>query len=191
MPLTAAQLEGLVDTASRALQGIQDECGRERRPDARVRFPRGFIRTVPALRATLPRIGTRVQRSNACYLLMKLDVSRWMIVRTDLWGAPLSMIIKDGIFVIGSLCEWMTKEALRGHGAANRFTTKTARLVELEVINEELKQELDWVWGIRCAAHFGEVTSLEHELYTRPSWDRAILAGRALRDRLIAIHGPA
>ena len=42
---------------------------------------------------------------------MTLDVFRWLVVRTDLSGAALSMIVKEGISLIGGLCEWLTKKA--------------------------------------------------------------------------------
>jgi hypothetical protein len=70
MALTPQEFNTLVTQASNALQAIQDEFGRDNVPDARVRFPRGFIRTAESLRKDLPAIGTDVQRRNASYALM-------------------------------------------------------------------------------------------------------------------------
>src|ERR1051325_3854131 len=130
MPLTAAQVNARVTQASTALQTLQAEFGRNNVPAARVTFPRGFLRTAAECRHTLPNLGTEVQRRNASYALMTLDVLRWLVVRTDLWGAALGMIVKEGISVYGALCEWLTKEGTRGHASNRPYAQRTEKLVE-------------------------------------------------------------
>lgn len=191
MPMLPHELEETVAQANEALGLIQANYGRENAPEARIRFPRGFIRTAAAIRRDLPHIGSGVQRRNACYASMTLDVLRWLVVRTDLSGAALSMVAKEGMCIIGALCEWMTKEATRGNGSRRSYTVRTERLVESGTITDELKIELDWVWEIRCNEHLHEVTSLEHAMYTRADYNRALEAYRQLRHALIAEHGAA
>lgn len=191
MPMLPHELEETVAQANEALGLIQANYGRENAPEARIRFPRGFIRTAAAIRRDLPHIGSEVQRRNACYASMTLDVLRWLVVRTDLSGAALSMVAKEGMCIIGALCEWMTKEATRGNGSRRSYTVRTERLVESGTITDELKIELDWVWEIRCNEHLHEVTSLEHAMYTRADYNRALEAYRQLRHALIAEHGAA
>jgi hypothetical protein len=191
MPLTAAQVNELVTEASAALQGLQNEFGRNNVPAARVTFPRGFLRTAAQCRHTLPDLGTEVQRRNASYALMTLDVFRWLVVRTDLWGPALSMIVKEGVSIYGALCEWLTKEATRGHASNRPYKQRTQKLVDLGQIDAPLKEELDWVWDIRCNEHLHEVTGLEHEMYSREDYNRALRAYASLRDKLVAIHGAA
>lgn len=171
-----------VSQADEALQTIQDQLGRKNDPAGRVRFPRGFIRTAGKLRATLPAFGTEVQRRNVTYTLMMTDVLRWLAVRTDLSGAALSMVVKEGISLLGAVCEWMTKEGTRGYASRRPYTQRTEKLVELGVISRTLKEELDWVWDVRCNAHVHEVTDLEHEKYSRADYNRALKAYTALRD---------
>ncbi|MET3928581.1 hypothetical protein L3D22_01165 [Lysobacter soli] len=191
MPMLPHELEETVAQANEALGLIQTNYGRENAPEAKIRFPRGFIRTAAAVRRDLPNIGSEVQRRNACYASMTLDVLRWLVVRTDLSGAALSMVAKEGMCIIGALCEWMTKEATRGNGSRRSYTVRTERLVECGTITDELKIELDWVWEIRCNEHLHEVTSLEHAMYTRTDYNRALEAYRQLRHALIAEHGAA
>lgn len=191
MPLSSAQTDALVTRASEALQSIQDELGVGNVPGARVRFPRGFIRTAATHRKSLPNLGSEVQRRNASYALMSLDVFRWLLVRTDLSGTALSMIVKEGICVLAALCEWLTKEATRGHASSRPYCQRTAKLVELGHIEATLKIELDWLWDIRCNEHLHEVRSLEHEMYTRDDFNRAQKAYFALRSALIEEHGCA
>ncbi len=109
MALSQNDLESVVISASEALQTIQNEYGTKKVVEARVCFPRGFIRTATEVRRTLPDFGKKVQRKNASYALMKNDVFRWLAIRTDLSGAALSMVIKEGISSLGGICEWLTK----------------------------------------------------------------------------------
>ena len=60
MPLTTVEINALTTEASVALQTLQDELGIENVPAARVRFPRGFIRTAAGHRHTLPNLGSEV-----------------------------------------------------------------------------------------------------------------------------------
>jgi hypothetical protein len=189
--LEANEIQGFVAQASEALQSLQDSLGAENVPAARVRFPRGFIGTAGSHRVTLPDLGQEVQRRNASYALMTLDIFRWLVVRTDLTGPALSMIIKEGICVLGSLCEWLTKEATRGHASSRPYAQRTAKLVELGHVGPALKIELDWIWDIRCNEHLHEVDALEHEMYSRADINRAFNAYVQLRDNLVGIHGEA
>ena len=125
MPLSPAQIEALVTRASEALQLLQNDLGSTNLAAARVRFPRGFIRTAATHRDALPDLGQEVQRRNASYALMSVDVFRWLLVRTDLTGPALSMIVKEGICVLGAVCEWLTKEATRGHASGPKLRHST------------------------------------------------------------------
>lgn len=191
MALSPGDLEMFVIDANEALQAIQNEYGRKNVADARVRFPRGFIRTASAAKNTLPNLGTEVQRRNASYALMTIDVFRWLVVRTDLSGTALSMIVKEGISILGALCEWLTKEATQGHGSRKSYTKRTEKLFDLGIIDSNLKNELDWIWDIRCNEHIHEVTSLEHEMYSRTDYNRALKAFAQFRDILVVNNGSA
>lgn len=189
MALRRRDVDRLIEEAGVALQALQDEFDRENVPEARVRFPRGFIRPATALRGTLPALGSGIQQRNASYSLMALDVLRWLVVRTDLSGAALSMIVKESIVIVGALCEWLTKEATRGRGSRRPYTDRTQRLVELGHISADLKTELDRVWNVRSNVHMHEVTALEYDMYSREDYNRTARAYRGLRDALVAVHG--
>ena len=191
MALNPNDLERLVISASEALQAIQNEYGKKNVVETRVRFPRGFIRTATEVRRTLPDLGKKVQRKNVSYALMKNDVFRWLAIRTDLSGTALSMVLKEGISSLGGICEWLTKEATRGHGSRKPYAKRTEKLVDLIVIDSDLKDELDWIWEIRCNEHLHEVTSLEHTMYSRADYNRALKAYSKFRDILVTIHGQA
>lgn len=179
-------IEYQASQAEEALQTIQAHLGRANRKEGRIRFPRGFIRRVDPLLGTLPKLGTYDQRRNVAYSLIATDVFRWLAIRTDLWGPALSMVVKQGIVVLGSICEWMTKEATRGYGSRHGYAARTSRLVTMGVIPEDVKEELDWMWETRCNIHLYQVTEPEYESYTRADYNRALRAYTALRDALVA-----
>lgn len=173
-------LDALAAQAGYALQEIQDRLGRVNRADGRIRFPRGYLHTAARLRNLLPSVGSPLQRHNASYGLMMADVLRWLAIRTDLYGPALSMVVKESICIYGVICDWLSKEATRGHGSRKRFSYRSNKLVELNIIGRELEVELNWLWEIRCNEHFHEVDELEHERYTRADHNRARKAFRLL-----------
>ena len=162
MALSSDAIDRIVTDASEAMQLLQHQFGRDNVPAARVRFSRGFLRTAAECRSGLPNLGTEVQRCNASYGLMTVDIFRWLVIRTDLSGAALSMIVKESIAVYGAMCEWLAKEALHGNGKGKPYVKRTEKLVELGILDQALKDELNWIWDVRCNEHFHEVTSLEH-----------------------------
>ena len=178
-----------ISTANQCLAEIQEAYGRQNKVSARIKFPRGFIRPASNLRRSLPNLGNEIQRRNASYALITLDVLSWIAIRTDLDGAALSMVVKEAISNIGELCEWMTKEATRGTGSRRSYVIRTQRLVDEMMISDELKQELDWIWEIRCNEHLHEVTELEHTLYARADYNRARSAYAQLKKSLIDAYG--
>jgi len=180
MPLEPEDLAQVVEQINSGLNVLQEHYGRERIDGARIRFPRRFIREAYRLRQTLPDIGTDVQRRNAALTLMTLDVLRWVIIRTDLRGAVLSMVVKQALFLLGSVCEWLTAASVEG----KKFKVRTSRLVERGTISNVLKVDLDWLWDRRNDAHFLLVGELEHERYTVDDVNRAQAAFVALRDAL-------
>ena len=191
MPLTDEELQELAEEADIALGTIQRECGRDNVVAARIKFPRGYLHTAQSARQQLPDIGTEVQRRNVTYALMNIDVLRWLVVRTDVSGTALSMIVKNAICIRGTILEWMTKEATRGHASNRPYRQRTEKLVELGVIDEDLKEELDWVWDVRCREHIHESDTLEHDEYSREDYNRALRAYTALRKALVKKHGRA
>jgi len=113
------------------------------------------------------------------------DVLRWIAIRTDITGAALSMIVKEDICILGAICEWMTKKATRGYASSRSYKQRTKNLVDRGIIDQQLKDELDWVWEVRCQEHLHKVTDLEHEMYSRSHYNRALRAFNRLRDTLL------
>jgi hypothetical protein len=94
--------------AGTLLQEIQGHLGNRNIAEAKVRFPRGFIRTAGYFQKTLLFISNDTLRCNLSYLWLETEVYRWILVRTDLYGPAREMLIKRLI------AEWYA--ALRAAG---------------------------------------------------------------------------
>ena len=93
---------------------------------------------------------------------MLSDVVLWTKIRTDLVGVPREMLTKLFAFLIGALCESITKHYLKGR-CGKGYKERTLFLVEQEIISASLKEDLDWLWEIRNRMHLFLINSREYE----------------------------
>lgn len=169
----------------RKLQEIQDYLGADSHRDAKVRFPRGYIRTANHFRSTLPFILNRDTQDNLSYALILTDVYRWLTNRTDLFGTAREMVFKAGVVLAGSICETMAVNYTNGTiGRTVRFKPRCNRMATAGMITEALRDELHWLWDTRSAIHLCDVEVREYERYTTADYNRAIASIRGLRDQL-------
>ena len=167
------------------LQAVQDYLGTKTHVDAKVRFPRGFIRSAGLFQRHLHFLNDQTLVRNISYAYILSDVYRWLLIRTDIAGTAKEMIIKEGICLVGSLCESMTKDVLTNKvGKSKGYKDRTKYLVGNGIIDVTLQSELDWVWDTRNNEHLFLVEIREHEHYKLGDYNRAISALRALREKL-------
>jgi hypothetical protein len=179
------QLKEAVARVSGDLQAIQNYLVQENHPNAKVRFPRGFIRTAAHFRQRFNFLNDETLRRNVAYTLILSDTYRWLLNRTDISGTAKEMIIKEGICLVGSLCESLTKDVLADVvGKKRGYKDRTQYLLENQIIGAALKIELDWVWDTRNNEHLFLVEIREHEHYSLLDYNRAIRSLRQLRDQL-------
>jgi hypothetical protein len=192
MPITNdRELERATVQAGELLQQIADYCTRDgRHLAARVRFPRGFILTANAYRLTIPFIRDEHTKTNLSYSLMTLDVLRWLGIRTNLTGIALEMIMKEAICLLGSICECLTvRRGVEGLGRNTSFAKRIQKLVEMQVIEEGTRDDLAWLWDVRCREHLMDLDHAEFRRYGRADCNRAITAYCELRDALAERYG--
>jgi hypothetical protein len=99
------ELAKAVAEAGELIQSIQDYCERTNREDAKIRFPRGLIRTADTYRARFPAYLDREKTSNCSYSFMFLDVLWWLASRTDITSVARQMILKSAIVTLGTILE--------------------------------------------------------------------------------------
>ena len=123
------------------------------------------------------------------YALIQSDVYRWLTNRTDIFGTAKEMVMKSGIALMGSICETMAIDGTKGIiGKNHSFCERCSRMVTKEIISEDLKDELHWLWKARSAIHIYEINHREHEKYKMNDYNRAIKATRELRNALDDYH---
>jgi len=182
-----AELVEAARIAGGKLQEIQDYLGADSRRDAKVRFPRGFIRTADHFRLKLLFILDRDAQDNISYALILSDVYRWLTNRTDLFGTAREMVLKAGVVLAGSICETMCVNHTCGEiGRTARFKRRCDRMAESQMITGPLRDELHWLWDTRSAIHLCDVEVREYERYTTADYNRAITCVRNFRDQLDA-----
>ena len=123
------------------------------------------------------------------YSLIFADVLRWVLNRMHLVGTAKEMLAKQIICLMGALSESVTKHFLGGKiGNHAGYKQRTEKLVEINAITADLKDELDWVWDTRMNEHLFLVGDREYQKYAVKESNRAVRAFRALRDALEAHH---
>ena len=180
-------LEDMAQEAGDLLQEIQDDIGdRTYVAEAVVRFPRGYVRPTGSIYASLPVVGDNTKRRNLAYQLMRSDVCRWLLSRTDIYGQVRSVVIGEYINTLAYGAEFFVKSLNYRKVARNRsFGDHTDRLVADGVIDDDLKDEVDWLWHVRTHEHLDATTDLRHCAHGNSDFNRA---AKAWGDLLAAIR---
>ncbi len=166
------------------LQDVTSYLGDRNCDDGCIRFPTGYLRRAQPLINSYGFIRDRILQRNISYCLLGTDVIRWMLNRTTLMGPARGMIIKQGLTMVASVIESVTKDyLLDGYGGAKGYPKRLERLVTYGVIDEALKTELRWVWDQRQGIHLYLSTDLELNRYTVDDYNRAIRAMQSLREK--------
>jgi len=161
---TDEELAVAVKKAGVLLQEIQDFCGRKNRSDAKVRFPRGYLRTASEQRNRLKFVGSEDLKANLSYTLILTDSILWLLVRTDITATAKDMLIKMFIFLGGALMEGILSDYLTGIiGKQRSFKKRTEYLLENEIITQSLHDDLNWVWDMRNNMHLFLLDGREFE----------------------------
>lgn len=184
-----AEFAALTAEASAAIQRIQDLAGRAQTEGARIRFPRGYLREAGRWRAALLFVRANNVRNNVAYTLMMHDVQAWVLKRTDLAGHARDMLVKGAIAVLGSIAEALLIDYTSPPmGRRQKFGSRVSRLKEAAVLDEELADELLWLWSLRNRQHIYELTAPEFNVYSPDDHPRAESAVARL---IVAMQGAA
>jgi len=171
-------IEELAEAAGEAMQDIQTDLGSQTYvAEARVRFPRGYVRTAARLYNNLPEIGDNTKRRNFAYQLMRADVCRWLLTRTDVYGQVQSVLVAEHICILAYGVEFFVKSLnYRKVGKKHSFKRHTKYLVDTGVLDANLKSELDWMWDVRTHEHLDATTDLRHCVHGQVDFNRSMAA---------------
>lgn len=180
-----SELQAAIDEASGLIQQIQDYVGRDFSKPAKLRFPRGYLRTAAEARRRVSFFDDTTLRSNIAYTMQLADLQHWLLNRTDISGMAKEMVIKLQMFLLGSIVESVTKNYLHGRCGGN-FCRRTQYLVDNEIIESTLKTDIDWLWDLRNNMHLFQLNDIEWSStnYTVANHNRAVRAFRKLLSNL-------
>ena len=175
---TLEEIADLAEAAGEAMQEIQTSLGHQTYvSEARVRFPRGYVRTAAGIYNNLPDIGNYTKRRNFAYQMMRADVCRWLLTRTDVFGQIQSVLVAEHICILAYGVEFFVKSlTYRCVRRRRPFKRHTQYLVDTKVITRELKIELDWIWDIRTHEHLDATSDLRHCTHDQGDFNRAMAA---------------
>jgi hypothetical protein len=183
------QLKEASEKVSALIQEMQNYLRERNAEEGKIRFPYGFIRTANHFRGRVAFLDDHNLQSNIAYTLILSDVLRWVLNRMYVVGTAKEMLAKQVICVMGGITESTTKHYLRGRvGSHGGYKVRTAKLVELGAISQELQEELDWLWDTRMNEHLFLVGEREYQRYSVRESNRAVAAFRGLRDALEVHH---
>jgi hypothetical protein len=175
-------LRALADRVGADLQTLEDRIRVEGERRLKIRFPRGFLRKAECFRAQYWFIRDENLRRNIAYTLILSDVYRWILNRTDLWGTAREMIIKEGVCLIGALCESITKDAAKDICSEKAgLKRRTAAMTQQGMISSEEKKAVDDLWDWRNRQHLFLLNDWEYNKYTLKQYNDAIRTLRGLR----------
>ena len=185
---TLEEIYELAQHAGDHMQEIQTSLGdRTYVQEARVRFPRGYVRTAGGIYNSLPDIGDNTKRRNFAYQLMRADVVRWLLTRTDVFGQVQSVLVAEYICILAYGVEFFAKTLNYRKVAKDRpMKRHTQNLVDDRTIGPELKVELDWMWDVRTREHLDATTDLRHCTHDHVDFNRATGAWTAFMERMQA-----
>ena len=186
-----AQLKDAVAKVSELLQEIQsyaEKQGAHPRQGLRngiVSFPRGFLRTAAKGRAYFSFIQNEQLQSNLAYTMILSDTLHWLLVRTDISGVARQMLIKQQLFLGGTIIESVTRSVLKG-SCGGSYVKRVEYLQCHRIIPADLKDKLVWLWEVRNNIHLEGLKSSEYHSseYTTESLNKAVLAVRGLCEAL-------
>jgi hypothetical protein len=179
------ELTKIVNEVNERLQAIQNYCGIKKTEEAKVRFPRGFIRTAAFHRKKLPSGLSPLLRHNISYSLMTLDVFRWLIIRTDMSGPASSMVIKRAIAILAELMETLVKN----YTQKRTFDKAVDTLRDKKIIDPTLAEDLKSVWKLRSTIHLWEAKELEHDKFKSTDYNKILVTYEMLRECLVKEYG--
>jgi hypothetical protein len=166
------ELAKAIAEAGELIQSIQDYCERTNREDAKIRFPRGLIRTADTYRARFPAYLDREKTSNCSYSFMFLDVLWWLASRTDITSVARQMILKSAIVTLGTILEAclyvpnLPKSKLLSNQSNAGVKDRVDNAHKRGWISEAERDALKELWDHRTNVHQKKIqTDSELDLY--------------------------
>lgn len=168
------QLDDLRAAASESSADIQRLAKRHTLDEARIRFPRGYLREIGVWRTRLGFVRSSVVMNNVAYTLMMHDAQGWLLKRTDLGGTARDMIVKAAIASLAAVAEALLSDATTPPlGKRQKISSRIMVLKKAMRLPDSLAEDLEWLWEVRNRQHLYELGSSEFTFYSPDDQPRA------------------
>lgn len=150
-----------------------------------IEIPKKYIRKLSYFENCFQFLKDPIVRKNISYALQLSDFNSWILNRTDISLSVRDMFIKESIILLGSIAEAVLVTDSKGK-LSNKLTfrERTQRYLEMGLITEKLKLELDWLWKARNFVHINKADEKEFGKYSDEMYTRAINACMSLSTQL-------
>ena len=138
--------------------------------EAKIDFPQGILKRAEEKRTLLSFINSDVLKRNLSYHLMLADFYNWFLTRFDISLTGQEMLIKEAVCLYGNICAAIVKAVVGGKGVKPCISD----LFENGVINEQLREDLEWLWDTRNKEHIENLKEWEYKKYTMDDYNRAV-----------------
>jgi len=118
--------------------------------DIKIKFPQGVLRKAADIRGWLPFLDDEVLKRNLSYHLMLADFYKWFLERFKILYTGREMLIKEGICLYGNICAAVLKAIVSKNKSVKRCIES---LFKQGIVDEKLKNDLQWLWDARCKEH--------------------------------------
>ncbi|PSR20259.1 MAG: hypothetical protein C7B45_15725 [Sulfobacillus acidophilus] len=160
-------LDQLVEELGQGLQCLESRLSKGQH--ARIRFPRGQIRTVAHYEKRLSFLHANVTRKNIAYTLQAADVNRWLVYRFDLGLSAASAFMKQATITEVSVMEAILYADWSQHNSPKHEKPSFIQLIkQAEIagrITPGLAQKLHEARHIRNNIHLYRVDHAERADY--------------------------
>lgn len=138
--------------------------------NAKINFPQGVLRRAEEKRTLLSFISSDVLKRNLSYHLMLADFYNWFLNRFDISLTGQEILIKESICLYGNITAALLKDVVSKNKNVKECIDA---LFEQEIIDENLKEELEWLWDIRNKEHIEGLEEWEFKKYSVEDFNRA------------------
>lgn len=183
--MNSVETQEKVDKAGKLLQIITDYKRESGSLPKKVRFPRKYICRAGPIQKKFTFVSKEHLKKSLSYNFILVDVFRWLLNITDIDYTAKRMLIKNCIVVFCSICESMMRASTKGViGKKHNFKPRTKRMETKEIITEDLRSKLDWLWDKRQAIHIYLISQPEDGTYKFEDYKKARSATYELLDAL-------
>jgi len=143
----------------------------------KIPFPLGVLGKVEDFMKELSFLSDKILKRNLAYHLLLADFYKWFLDRFNILFTGQEMLIKEAIGLYGRICAAVVANISGRKG----FMPGVKDISKNRIIDDILKEDLEWLWNTRCKEHIENLKEVEYEKYSLENFEKAILIWERLK----------